>query len=103
MFDLWDILKNVVGFFFDALRGLAAGLVGRIMLTLGIGLATYTAVLPELVSFLQTYLNSMSPSMVELLGALKVDVALTMLFSALGVKLGTRVQAIRIGGTDRAA
>lgn len=101
MFDLWGILKNLVSYFFDIGRTLSSGIVGRMLLTLGIGAATYTFLLPELVAFLQQYLNSMSQGMIDLLGALHIDKALTMIFSALGVKMGTRVQPIRLGGTDR--
>jgi uncharacterized membrane protein required for colicin V production len=95
-----DMLKGIVGFFFDHLRGLLAGIVGRVMVTLGIGLASYTAILPHVVEFVQNYVYSLDASTQALLGALHFDVFLTMIFSALATKMGTKVKPIRVGGTD---
>ena len=104
MFDgLWGFHKALVGFFFDTLRALLAPLVGRVMVTLGVGFMSYTMLLPELVSFVQQFLDGMSSEMVALLGALHVDKALTLIFSAMGVKMGARVSAIRLGGTNAPA
>lgn len=104
MFDgIWGFHKALVGFFFDTLRTLLAPLVGRVMVTLGIGFMSYSMLLPELVSFVQQFLNDMSPDMVAVLGAIKVDKGLTLCFSAIGVRMGMKVSAIRLGGSNVAA
>lgn len=100
MFDPWEMLKNAIGFFFRVLRALLGPLIGRVLVFLGIGLASYTMLLPELIAFVQQFLNDLSPEMIAVLAALQVDKALTLIFSAMGVKMGMRVSAVRLGGTD---
>lgn len=96
----WELVKNGIGFFWDKARVILPLLIGRVLLTLGIGGMVYTMLLPELVDFVQQYLNTMSQPMIDMFNALRIDQALTLLFSASAAKVGTRVAPIRLGGTD---
>jgi hypothetical protein len=97
---MFDYLQRAVGYFFDLARGLLAGIVGRVLGTLGIGFASYSLLLPSIVAFIQQHLNALTPQQQALAGAIHIDVFCTMVFSALAWKLGTRVKPIRIGGQD---
>lgn len=100
--DIWGLISGSVGKFFDMARSLAAGIVGRIFATAGVGLASYNVLLPQVVDFVQQYLNGLPPGILEMMAALRLDQALTLIFSALAVKMGTKVKPIRIGGQDAA-
>lgn len=95
-----DIIIKFCGFFFNALRGFLPGIVGKVISTLGIGMATYSYILPQVVDFIQTFLNSMPQEAINLLGALRVDIALTIVFSAYATKLGTKITPIKLETTN---
>lgn len=93
MFDLvTDALKRM----FSGWWTFAPRLAARIMLALGIGITSYTLLLPELVSFVQSYLSGMSTETIALMSALKIDQALNMIFSALAARMGVRVSPVKL-------
>lgn len=96
---MWEIIKNWVGFWFDTMRELGPALAARVMVGMGIGLASYNVLLPELVQYIQQFLWDLPDAWIQLLGILKIDVCLTILFSAMATKLGTKVQPIRLRET----
>lgn len=95
----WTYVTKAVGYFFGRVVLLGPMLIVRVLFGMGVGLGTYTVVLPELVSFLQQFLNSMPQGMIDMLGAMKVDVALTIIFSAYSAKLGVKLQAVKLNTT----
>ncbi len=102
MFDIWGVAKGFIGLFFDSVRSLAAGLVGRVLGTLGIGFASYNWLLPQIVDYINQYLVGLPDWALQMISALRIDQALTLVFSALAWKMGTKVRPIRVGGTDAA-
>jgi hypothetical protein len=93
---MWTLITNAIKLLYA--QGLALGpvLIYRILTGIGIGYGVYSFALPYMVGFVQSYLNSLEPWAVQLLGALKVDVGLTIIFSAYAAKLGIRVRAIKL-------
>lgn len=93
---MWTLITNAIKLFFSQAVSLGPVLIFRILTGIGIGYGTYTFGLPYMVGFVQGYLNDLPGWAVQLLGALKVDIALTTIFSAYAAKLGIRVKAIKL-------
>jgi hypothetical protein len=93
---MWEFLTNGIGLFFNALRNLLPGIVGRVMIALGVGVTSYTFLLPEILSWIQGYFSSLDSSALALLGALNVDNAFNLIISAINAKFSMRLTAIRL-------
>lgn len=96
---MWDFFTNAGGWFFGRIGTIGHVLLWRVLTAFGIGIGTYTFLLPEMVQFVQQYLVGLPDWAMQMLGALHVDDGLTMLFSAYAAKLGIRVQAIKLDGS----
>jgi hypothetical protein len=68
-----------------------SGLIGRAFVALGIGYGTYNFLMPDFVAFVQGQLGGLPGNMVAVLAAAKVDVAVTIIFSAVATKLASRL------------
>lgn len=68
-----------------------SGLIGRALLALGIGYGTYNFVMPSFVAMVQGQLSGLPGTMIAVLGAAKVDVAVTIIFSAISVRMASRI------------
>lgn len=72
-----------------ALVSAAGSLIGRILIALGIGVVSYTgvsALLSSLRSEVQGYITGMPADILPILGALKLDVAVSIIFSAIAAR-----------------
>ena len=91
---MWELVTNAIGHFFSALRGFLPGIVGRVLIALGIGVTSYTFLLPEILSWVQGYFNVLSPETLSLLGAMNIDRAFNLVISAINAKFGLKLTAI---------
>ena len=66
---------------------------GRLLAGLGIGFLSFTVVLPALSSFVQSYFSDLPPEIFQMVGILRVDQCLTLLFSAAAARIATKVIA----------
>lgn len=96
---MWELITKSIGFFWERAAVLGSVLVFRVATALGIGYGTYSLLLPQMVDFVQGYLTGLPLWAVQLLGSLRVDEGLTLLFSAYAAKVGIRVRAIRLDTT----
>lgn len=85
------IIMALVTALMSALRELLPGLVGRLMLAIGIGFATQKLAMPALLAFVQAKVSGMPQLIVAYFGALRVDVCVTIMLSAI---LATRAQRV---------
>lgn len=105
---MWGILAKVLTFVFG---GIFQWLIGKIIVLFGISFVTYKGVKPlydNLTNQIKSYLNLTSPDsfpLVEWLGVMRVDVCLSILISAIGLKLiltglgaAGGVTKMRVGG-----
>lgn len=60
----------------------------RLLLALGIGVTTYTVALPVLKDFILSHFNSLPPSVLQMVGVLRLDIAIVMILSAAVVNIG---------------
>lgn len=88
---VWDFLLKHVGHLLAGLRDIAAGIVGKVFATFGLSLVTFNGILPSLQSFVQGYVSGLPASALQLLGALGVGTAMSMILSALTVRMAWKV------------
>ena len=72
------------------LISIAGTLAGRALIAVGFGFVSYTGITTALTAFKNdviSHLGALSASTVNVLGMLKVDVAISILFSALAARL----------------
>jgi len=68
----------------------SATLVGRVLIALGIGFVTYTglaSLIQATQSSITSSINGVDPAVLQLLGVLEVDTAITMIFSAYAARM----------------
>jgi hypothetical protein len=88
-----------------ALSQAAGSLVGRVLVSLGIGYATFTGI-NTMISAVQTYalsqINSLPSDALILAGRMRVGVAISMIFSALVMRMALNgLQAASSGSITR--
>lgn len=92
--EFWEKLKSLsVGWsdhLINALKTAASLFVARVFAAFGLTIVTYNSVLPEVKDFVASYSTGISGSTRELLGALGVDIAMTMILSAIVARVGMR-------------
>jgi hypothetical protein len=98
MFDfgsqVWDWIAKGIGYFFGALKTAIGGLIARILGTFGLSLVTFNGVLPDLKEFLGGLFSSLPPALTQLASAVGLDVGMTMIISALTVRMAWSVFVI---------
>lgn len=93
---MWQFVTDAIGAFFNSLRGLLPGIVGRVMLALGVGVSSYQFLMPEILTWIQGYFNALGPDALAMLGALNVDKAFNLIISAIAVKFSMKLTPIRL-------
>ncbi|GHD60776.1 hypothetical protein GCM10007350_14330 [Jeongeupia chitinilytica] len=80
----------IIAALIGALIEVAASLAGRVLIGLGFGFATYTgfsAMLDWALAQSTNYLQSVPSDVAAIMGAMKVDICVSMLFSACSARL----------------
>ncbi|MEL1264408.1 DUF2523 family protein [Pseudoxanthomonas putridarboris] len=98
---IWDwIIKGIATLLFQ-LKIAAAGIVGRVLATFGLTMVTLNGVLPNLKSFVSQYAAGLSPEAMNFLGAIGLGQAMSMVLSALTIRLTWKVFIIPKGIADQ--
>lgn len=88
---VWTWILKAVMLLVGTLKDAAAGIFARILATFGLTTVTFNAVLPNLKAFVLQYIGGISGPAQELLGYLGVGTAMSMILSALTVRLTWKV------------
>lgn len=91
---LFPMGLNLLGHMFKRLRLAAAGIVGQVLSTFGLTMVSFNSVLPELKSLLAAQVAGLPGWATNLIGALGIDVAMTIIVSALAVRMAWKVWII---------
>lgn len=73
----------------------------RLLVALGIGFLTFTVAIPSFYSWIQGYFTSLPVEILNMVGILRIDIALTMLLSAAAARVIYKITAaplISLGG-----
>lgn len=91
------IIGALIAALIGALRQYLPGIIGRVLLTFGIALATNEIALPALKSFVQSYMGGLPSVLLAYASALAFDKAVTMILSAAIATRAQRVILSKIG------
>lgn len=86
-----DWIVDGVGHLLGKAKEASAGMVGKMLATFGLTTVTFNQVLPNLKSFVMQYVSGLSGPAMDLLGYLGVGTAMSMILSALTVRLTWKV------------
>ncbi len=93
------IIGALVAAIISALRSYLPGIIGRVLLTLGIAVATNEIALPALRGFIQSYMGALPAVLLAYAGALGFDKAATLILSAAVATRAQRVILSRISAS----
>lgn len=65
-----------------ALIVLLGSFLAKVLLAFGIGITTYSVALPPLKSFIQSQFSQLPPEVLNMVGILRLDIAMTIILSA---------------------
>lgn len=85
------LLHLLVGNLFAAFKLGAAAIVARVLATFGLTLVTFNGILPGIKQFMSSYINLLPASALNFVGSIGLDVAMSMILSALSVRLAWKV------------
>lgn len=92
MFEkLKTLLVEWGGSMIFALKAVVGALVGRVLAAFGLTWVSYAYVLPEVKAWVQDYATGLPSTILQLMGALGVDIFMVMILSAVVAKVGMRV------------
>lgn len=87
---LFDMALNVVSHALDGLRNIMASIVGRVLSAFGLALVSFEFIVNELKAYLLTIVAGLPGTILNLISALGLDVAMTIILSALAISLSRR-------------
>jgi hypothetical protein len=91
MNQVWKWIIGGIGHLLAGLRDMAAGMVGKVLATFGLSVVTFNGLLPQLKSYVTQFMGGMPPEAMALLGYLNVGVAMSMILSALAVRMAWKI------------
>lgn len=97
---IWDWIVKGLSHLFVGLKVAAAGIVGRVLATFGLTMVTFSAILPNLKAFVLSNVSGLPTEWMQLLGYLNVGVAMSMIFSALTVRMAWKMFIIPTAAAD---
>lgn len=91
---VWTWITGGISFLLVGLKLALAGMVGRVLATFGLTMVTFEAILPNLKAFIVSQIPSIPAKPLALLGALGVGTAMSMILSALVIRMAWKVFVI---------
>lgn len=88
---VWDWIAKGVTHLVGTLKDAAAGIVGKFLAAFGLTTVTFNAVLPNLKSFVLQYVGAIPGPMLDFLSYLGVGTVMSMILSALTVRMTWKV------------
>jgi uncharacterized membrane protein YeaQ/YmgE (transglycosylase-associated protein family) len=88
---VWDWIAKGVVHLVGTLKDAAAGIVGKFLATFGLTTVTFNTILPNLKAFVMQYVGGLQGPAMELLSYLGVGVVMSMILSALTVRMTWKV------------
>lgn len=91
MGSVWKWITDGIGFLLGSFKVMAATIVARVLAAFGLSMVTFEALLPNLKAFVLQFVSGMPADMLNFLGAIGLGQAMSMIFSALTVRLAWKV------------
>lgn len=90
-FPLWQWIVDSIAALVAAIRNAAAGIVGKVLGTFGLTMVTFDSVLPNLKAIVMSKISGMPADALAMLGYIGVGEAMSMILSALTIRLAWKV------------
>ncbi|WP_313244263.1 DUF2523 family protein [Stenotrophomonas rhizophila] len=100
---VWTWILKAVIHLVGSLKNAAAGIVGKVLATFGLTTVTFQAILPNLKAFVLQNVGGLSGPAFDFLGYLQVGTAMSMILSALTVRLTWKVFIVPKSVADQLA
>jgi len=97
---IWDWIVKGISHLLIGFKVAAAGIFGRVLATFGLTMVTFNALLPNLKAFVLSNVSGLPADWMQLLGYLNVGVAMSMIFSALTVRMAWKMFIIPTSAAD---
>lgn len=91
MSAVWSWILGGIKHLVAAFKGAISGMVGKVLGTFGLSLVTFSSVLPNLKAFITSQLSGMPAEAMDFLGAIGLGQAMSMILSALTVRMAWKV------------
>lgn len=91
MGQVWSWITGGIAHLLGVLKIAAAGIVGKVLGTFGLTMVTFEALLPNLKNFVMGYVSGMPADALNMLGALGIGQAMSMILSALTIRMAWKV------------
>lgn len=91
MSAVWSWILDGIAHLLVALKLAAAGIFGRVLATFGLTAVTFDTLLPNLKAFVNQYVTGLGAEAMNFLGAIGLGEAMSMILSALAVRLAWKV------------
>ncbi len=88
---VWDWIKKGVTHLLGEAKEALSGIVGKVLATFGLSAVTFTSVLPNLKAFVTSQVTGLPPNVMQVLGYLGVGEAISMILSALTIRMAWKV------------
>ena len=89
--SVWNWITGGIRHFFGYFGTIAHSLVVKILGTMGLTMISVKAVLPQLKAFVLQYAGGLPPEAMQFLGAIELGTAMSMVFSALTIRMALKV------------
>lgn len=88
---IWDWIIKGISHLLIGLKIAAAGIAGRVLATFGLTMVTFNGILPQLKSYVTDAASGLPGEWMDLLGYLNIGVVMSMILSALTVRMAWKV------------
>lgn len=100
---VWGWITAGIVLLLVKLKDALAGMLGKVLSTFGLTLVSFNSILPNLKAFVLQHVSGLNGPAWELLGYLQVGVAMSMVLSALTVRLAWKVFLVPKSVADQLA
>ena len=97
---VWKWITGGIGYLLSGLKNAAAGMVGKVLSTFGLTMVTFQSLLPNLKDFVTQYTDLLPADVMNFLGAIGLGQAMSMILSALMVRMAWKVFVIPTSVAD---
>jgi hypothetical protein len=94
MGKVWEWITGGIAHLIASLKLAASTLVGKVLGAFGLTIISLEALLPPLKAFVLSHVQAIPPQVMQLVGALGIGEAISMILSALTVRLATKTMIV---------
>lgn len=91
MNQVWTWIIQGIAHLVSGIKAAAAGIVGKVLATFGLSIVTFEAILPPLKAFMVSMVSGLPAQLLQFLGAIRFGEAVSMILSALAVRMAWKV------------